>query len=212
MQPTDRERFLSAITACAETFGKPLSDAQLTLWWKLLGSYTIDDVERGFHAHLLSADRGRFMPVPADIVFQIEIRSSDRPTSDEAWAMVPRDEDTTAVLTRETLRALSVAQPLLNEGDQVAARMAFRDAYAREVRESKDAGRPVQWQISLGHDSYGRPGALLEAVELGRIGAESALNCLSGDQRENFTQALSMSKPASEAIASQIRAALTRAA
>lgn len=72
--------------ACAETFGKPLTETQLTLWWRLLAPFEIGDVERAVHQHLLDPERGRFMPLPADIVKQIEGTGGDRAAL--AWTKV----------------------------------------------------------------------------------------------------------------------------
>jgi hypothetical protein len=92
-----------------------------------------------------------------------------RPSSDEAWAMLPKDEATSAVLTQETLAAMNPAMQLYHEGDEVGARMAFRETYNREVQQSRDKGVPVCWIPSLGFDKRGRDSVIAEALELGRI-------------------------------------------
>lgn len=106
------------------------------------------------------------------------------PGAEEAWAMCPRDESASVVWTTEIANAFGAARPLLEQGDQVAARMAFREAYEREVAESREAGR-VEWWASLGHDVAGRSEALATAVERGRLPASHA-KMLLGDNLDGL--------------------------
>lgn len=93
--------------------------------------------------------------------------------------MYPKGEYETAVVTREMQIAMRHAWPLLQEGDHVAARMAFKEAYQRIITEARDRGDLVEWEITLGQDKGGREAPVLEAVQLGRIGAQQALHVLS---------------------------------
>lgn len=96
-----------------------------------------------------------------------------RPTSDEAWAMSleAMDEAKTVVWTDEARAAFSIARPVLAEGDKVGARMAFRDAYDRIVRESRERAIPVKWSASLGWDKSLREVALRHAESAGLLPA-----------------------------------------
>ena len=60
------------------------------------------------------------------------------------------DESETVVWTDQVAEAAAVARPILEAGDDVGARMAFRDAYERIVRERVDEPR---WFPSLGSDA-----------------------------------------------------------
>jgi hypothetical protein len=90
----------------------------------------------------------------------------------EAWALCPRDESSTVVWTDEICSAYGVAEPLLQQGDQVGARVAFLEAYKRGVAESQAAGRKPKWSPSFGHNESQRSSALLDAAKLGRLPAE----------------------------------------
>ena len=83
--------------------------------------------------------------------------------------MIPRNEDASVVWNEEMALAFGVAGPLIADGDMIAARMAFKEAYTRLVGEARDARKPVNWTPSLGHDPRGRDGALDIAVEKGRL-------------------------------------------
>jgi hypothetical protein len=92
-----------------------------------------------------------------------------RPGAEEAWAMFPKSEDDTAVMTMEMQKAMSVALPLLAEGDKIGARMAFLERYRRAVDEARAERQPVNWWVSLGHDASGRAAVLADAVRAGRL-------------------------------------------
>lgn len=106
-----------------------------------------------------------------DIVSRLD---DGRPGPDEAWSLIPQDEMRSVVWTDEMSAAFGVALPLLIDGDRVAARFAFREAYVKLVGEARDQRRPASWTPSLGTDAQGREQALREAVEKGRIGIERA--------------------------------------
>ncbi len=111
----------------------------------------------------------------ADIIARLD---DGRPGPDEAWAMIPRSEAETVVWTDEMAQAHGMALPLLEAGDQVAARMAFREAYARLVTQARADRVPVRWMPSLGHDRDGREQPLREAVHLGRLQSDAVAKLL----------------------------------
>src|SRR5690242_16246489 len=88
MLPSDRKRFVVCLTAAAELYGKPPSEAVIAMWWGALSIYEIDGVERAFQAHLADPDRGQFMPKPADIVRLLKGTSKD--SSLVAWSSVDK--------------------------------------------------------------------------------------------------------------------------
>lgn len=105
----------------------------------------------------------------ADIIARID---DGRPGPQEAWAMLPRSEEVSAVITSEMLEAYSVAYPLM--ADPIAARVAFLEKYTKLLGDARANRRPVEWVPSLGHDKVGREAALREAVDRGRITAPQA--------------------------------------
>jgi hypothetical protein len=57
------------------------------------------------------------------------------------------------------------------DSDEIGARMAFKESYAKAMTLARDAGVPVKWTPSLGQDQYGRECVLTEAVRKGRLTA-----------------------------------------
>jgi len=182
MTENDIAEFAAIWEAAMELYGKAPSDTATTLAFRVLEKYTIEDVRRGLEAHMADPERGQFAPKPADIIAKISGDSArdGRPTADEAWATAIQadDEAVTVVWTEETAHAWGVARPILAEGDPVGARMAFRAAYERAVKDAREQRRRVRWTPSLGHDLEGRRQAIEQAVADGRIEASAAAKFL----------------------------------
>ncbi len=111
----------------------------------------------------------------AEIIARID---DGRPGPEEAWSMIPKDEFSSVVWTKEMSEALGVCYKLIESGDNVQARMAFIEAYKSRVNKARDAGEKVKWNPSLGHDPNSRETVLIEAVEKGRISAKHAAGLL----------------------------------
>lgn len=111
----------------------------------------------------------------ADVISRID---DGRPGAEEAWAMIPRDEATSVVWSEEMAQAYGKAAPLLDEGDKIGARMAFKEAYAKLVAEARDRKAPPKWTPSLGDDVNGRQLALIDAVRANRMGIDHATSLL----------------------------------
>ena len=168
MLPENKKEFVSLLKTCLEVYGQALPSQDVTkIWWATLEKNDISQIRASFEEHI---KHSKFAPRPADILEIIEkISPNGRPSADEAWAMMPRDEYASAVMTQEMADALHIAQPLLDEGDQVAARMAFKDSYNRAVEKNKRANLKPVWFASLGWDKQGRESVVREAVLLGRL-------------------------------------------
>lgn len=155
---------------------KQLSPKGKALFFKALEPYSLEVVRMALTAHIRDPKRGTFQPVPADIVAQIEGISggAGRPGVEEAWAIavLATDEAATVVWTEEMRDAFGICQSLLERGDGVGARMAFKDAYLRLVVEAGRANRPVKWEVTLGHDAARRVDVIRKAEAMGRIPSE----------------------------------------
>jgi len=108
----------------------------------------------------------------ADIISRLD---DGRPGAEEAWSMLPKQECDTVVWTNEMAVAYGVAAPLIELGDLVAARMAFKESYAKQLTQAQTDGVPVKWLTSLGHDPHGRAGPVRAAVVAGKISLLSAV-------------------------------------
>lgn len=210
MRDTDAAPFVALLR---DVFGlylqaKPLNDGQVAMFFRALQRYPLDAVRAALDAHVRDPQRGRFPPLPADVIAQIDgIAANDgRPGPEEAWAIAlgSVDERATVVWTREAAQAMQVARPVLANGDEVGARMAFREAYVRLVDEARAAGAPAQWSASEGWDAEGRARAIEQAVELRRLPA-SALQLLPWPANLALLMAPETGSAAAQAAREQLR-------
>lgn len=162
------EELLSAVAVTAELCGRTFSPAAAAVFVADLAQYPEQQV--------LSALRRCRREVKGILTVQDVVSRLDdgRPGAEEAWAAIPKDEAGSIVWSEEMAEAFGIAAPLLYDGDSVAARMAFKEAYLRLVSGARDRGIPVRWSPSLGHDAAGREAAMKDAVRLGRITLEHA--------------------------------------
>lgn len=169
---------LDAVCVMLSRGGYTPNDLSTGMFFRALKRWPIDDVRGAFDAHVSDPQRGKFVPVPADLIAQMEARAGDdgRPGAEEAWAIAlpGADQAETVVWTAETAVAWGVAWPILAAGDEVGARMAFREVYNRLVTQARATGVPLQWQPCLGHDPKRHADALRRAADLGRISRRDA--------------------------------------
>lgn len=173
------QKLLENLAATAELMGQQISPPALAVMAKDLSVYPQNVV---IEALGLLRRESKFKMTLAAVIEKVELLQPDgRPGADEAWAMIPKDEQSSVVMTEEMAEALGIARPLLDEGDKIAARMAFKEAYARIVGANKTAGIKPKWFPSLGSDKTGRDVVLAEAVRLGRLGASHAIGLIAPD-------------------------------
>lgn len=162
--------------------GQPLTGGQKAIFFKALAAHPLDAVRAGLDAHVKDPERGRFLPMPADIIAQIlaKVANDGRPGADEAWAIALRaaDESDTVVWTAEMAQAWEACRPVMSLGDEVGARMAFRDAYNRLVASARADGIAPAWAASLGFDAERRALAIGAAVQRGLLPAADVAGLL----------------------------------
>lgn len=88
MKSNDSARFRACLLALSELYGREVSEAVASIWWKALARFEIDAVEGAFQRHFTNPDVGQYPPKPADIVRMLEGTSLD--SSMVAWAKVDK--------------------------------------------------------------------------------------------------------------------------
>lgn len=159
---------IKAVAVTAELCGRTFSEAAAGVFCDDLRGYQPQQVLRAL-ARCRREVRG--VLTTSDVISRID---DGRPGVEEAWALLPMGEEATVVWTEEMSDAHAIATPLLNAGDGVAARMAFKEAYTRLVANARDEAKPTRWIASLGGDLEARKRALAVAVEDGRLSSEEA--------------------------------------
>ena len=119
-------KLTEALAVTAELTGTRLSEAAAEVMARDLERYPIEQVLGALTACRREL-RGRL--TIADVISRLD---DGRPGVEEAWAMIPKSERDTCVWTEEMAAAFGIAAPLM-ESDEVAARMAFKEAYVKRM-------------------------------------------------------------------------------
>lgn len=174
MEPQDKDLFLQMLAKTMGAYSKSLQEAgSINSWLEILKPYPMNVIGLAFISY--RDENGEFAPVPAGIAKRCKLMDG-RPTADEAWAiaLTSRNEEDTVVWTSETAEAFSICGPVLNAGDEVGARMAFRDAYNRLVAAARVSWSPASWNVSLGWNTEKRDVAIQRAQTAGLLSAPAA--------------------------------------
>ena len=118
---------LKAIAVTAELTGTEFSEAALLAFEADLSGYPDSQVIAAL-TRCRRELRGRL--TVADVLDRMS-SAGGHPTANEAWALAlsSADETETVVWTDQIAEAAGIVRPILDAGDEVGARMAFRDAY-----------------------------------------------------------------------------------
>ena len=148
------------------------------VWAETLGSLSRDELSAGI-AGCMTREWPPTLPEFVKLCRQPDPSApGGHQTANEAWALVlsSHDEAETVVWTEQIAEAAGIVQPILDAGDEVGARMAFRDAYERILRERPEES--PRWFPSLGSDPVRRQAALYRAVASGRLSSQHAAGLL----------------------------------
>ncbi|WP_208281681.1 hypothetical protein [Massilia oculi] len=169
MRNDDLPQFAALLADVLAGYGKPLPEAaEIGIWFKQLAPFPAATIKRAFEAYRM--ERPDFAPAPNGIVARARLMDG-RPDENEAWAvaLTSQDEAETVVWTDEMAAAFNLARPLLETGDEIGARMAFKDAYKRLVGEARAANKPANWNVSAGWDAQRRQIAVQKATVAGLL-------------------------------------------
>ena len=183
-------RIRQAITGLAELHGKTLSNLAAELFEKALKDYPEHDILLALTRCL--KDLSHF-PTPAEVIARVD---DGHPGPEEAWALVPKNEADSAVWTQEMREAFFAGASSLIDDDPIAARMAFKETYAKLLTQSRMKRKKAKWELSLGHDQRGRQAAAILAVDRGYLPSSEVAHLI--EDRNTPTLLLDMASRALE--------------
>lgn len=178
MNDQEKTQFVEMLQATLEIYGTKLTQGAISIWVAALSEYSLEQLRGALSAYVKTAGTGHFAPKPADLI-ELLAGNDGRPGAEEAWATVPHGEHATAVWTDDAMQAyFAGASDLMQRGDTIAARMAFKESYERIIRDARAHKRPVRMLISLGWDVNDRQVKIAEAVSAGRLPLAQAKRAL----------------------------------
>lgn len=171
-----RTELVKACAVTAELTGTEMTDAAAEVMVDDLSVYPPEQVFGALHRCRREL-KGRL--TLAEIISRLD---DGRPGPQEAWAMIPRNEYESTLWTAEMREAFGVANRLIEEGDEIAARMAFLETYQAAVTKARAERRDPEWQVTFGYSDCDEPAAverrrravLQKAVQKGRLTHETA--------------------------------------
>lgn len=183
MNQSDYDKFGELLGCVAELYGRNVKPMQTAMYFRALADFPLEGVQAAMDAHARCPERGRFFPLPADLLAKLETAAAidGRPSPEEAWATAiqAQDEAVTVVWTTETAQAWGdVGQALMDAGDRFNASRGFIAKYSELCAASRKRGQPVQWVVSQGTDKDLRHQALEAAFKAKRISRETCRQML----------------------------------
>jgi len=103
----DKQRFVKAITALHEYYGKDISSAVMELYWIGLCQHTNEELESAVMRHIANPDTGQWMPKVADLVKMMEGTTQD--SAWQAWTKVER-----GISSAGTYRSVAFDDPIIH--------------------------------------------------------------------------------------------------
>jgi Sec-independent protein translocase protein TatA len=171
MQTFEKPAFGQMLSSIMASYGKPLpTGVFFQSWWDELQAFPMPVIVLAFADY--RNQQADFAPHP-NAIRKLCREHDGRPGVEEAWAIAitSQDEAETVVWTAECAEAFALCQPVLQMGDEVGARMAFKEAYNRIVSQARQDMKPAQWLHSLGWDVRKREAALNRAATAGLLPA-----------------------------------------
>jgi hypothetical protein len=158
-------KLLMQLAATAELCGSPLSQPAI----ELLAEDLAGEPEGAVYAALSACRMSHRGRLTAEAITS-RLPDGHLP-ADEAWALAIQamDENETVVWTQPIAEAWGAAKLIMQSGDEVGARMAFRSAYERRIAAARADGLRPKWFPSLGHDPAKRAAALDAAADRLRL-------------------------------------------
>ena len=182
-----------ALTVCAELTGTQLSPAALNAMLNDLLEYDTQAV-----LNALNRCR-RELTGRLTLAAILSRMDTDLISADEAFGLLVdswKNESLTLVIPEIAMQAMGMgAQGLLDAGDKVGARMAFKEAYNRLAGSLKTGEKP-QWFVSAGTDKQQMTQAIMQAVDQGRL-TKSHANALLPSEADEARHLLETGKPLS---------------
>jgi hypothetical protein len=175
---TQTNQVLKTIAIVCEVTASTLSEAAIRMIVRQLQRFPQPQVIKALERCANECKRGLTL---ADIVERVD---DGRPSAEEAWARVPKSEDDAACMSGEMLIAWAAARGLIKAGDHVAARMTFREVYAREMREARISASAPVWILSPGFDRSATEAAAIDGIRAGLISVAHAGTLLSAQALE----------------------------
>lgn len=174
MNEANRKELYQLLKLAYAGYGKGAPDPEtFNAFVHFLRPFPLTSIKVALKEH---CDRSEFVPTAVALARRCK-EMDGRPTADEAWAIALKsvNESETVVWTSEIAQAMFACKSILDTGDNIGARMSFKDTYNRLVDDARAQLIPVKWEVSLGTDAQRREVAIHNAQRVGQIACDITL-------------------------------------
>jgi predicted ester cyclase len=178
------QKIKNVIKAMCEIYDKKLSEAAIVLFLVDLSVYSENQLLDAFKRCRLEL---KHFPTISDIKDRI---NDGHLSPNEAWAMIPLNENDSVCWTQEMKEAYFTARPIILSGDFIAARVTFLEKYKNLIFEARANNKKAKYELSLGLDKNKRQEVVCEAIKQGCISPEKAKLLLPDLSQEETKQIL----------------------
>lgn len=191
MQPNDLKRFKTAFVGIANSIGQggPFSDGDLELIFAALMDLDFQVLQQALVDHMNSSN-GKWRPNAHYVREAIKARlGAQWLGANEAWGRISKPavvgkitredgkvvkdyrsaEPPPCIMSQQMMEALKIAQPDIDAGDMIAARVVFVSTYERLVETEKMAGRAPTYWVSPGGTHEEQTSVREEGIRLGLL-------------------------------------------
>ncbi len=146
MRPDDRAGFKALLTDALAFYRQDVSKFSLGVWWAACAPFALEQVSKAFTAHATDPERGRFPPMPADIVKHLQGTQTDR--SLIAWGKV-----------LEAIQRVGAYQSVVFDDPAIHAAVEDLGGWCAACRSTMDELPFLQRRFTEAHRAYStRPG------------------------------------------------------
>lgn len=146
MNATDKPAFGALLTDALAFYRQDVSKFALGVWWEACSRFSMEQVGKALTAHAMDPERGRFPPMPADMVRLLQGTQADR--SLLAWGKV-----------LEAIQRVGAYSSVVFDEPSIHAAIEDMGGWCKVCRSTMDELQFVQKRFTEAHRVYAaRPG------------------------------------------------------
>jgi hypothetical protein len=146
MTPQDKPAFAELLTDALAFYRQDTSRFALSVWWSACQAFSLEQVGKALTAHAMDPERGRFAPMPSDIVRVLQGTHQDR--SLMAWGKV-----------LEAVQRVGAYQSVVFDDAAIHAAIEDMGGWCKVCRSEMSELQFVQRRFCDGYRAYAaRPG------------------------------------------------------
>lgn len=146
MNQEDKSEFASILRLTFKIKGqiRELDDETIKFYWNVFKGFSLPAF-RSAMERAATETQGRLEPAK---IRQFLPCPLGHPTPEEAWNFAPKSESDSGYVTDQIMAALAAAQSSIDQGNLIAARMAFIESYKKAVDLAKLRGESARFWYS----------------------------------------------------------------